>query len=319
MLEKIKIARVMKSDNEQMLSSISKRALKIISMIVIYLLLINLAFIFLYPFLYMLVTSFKSYADLNDITVKWYPRHFTPSNWVTAFNTLNFFKTFTNSMIVTVLATAGHIISCSFIAYGFSKFKFPFKNFLFILVIVTIVVPIQAIIVPQYILYSNFKWVGTYIPLILPTFLGFGLKGGLFIFLFRQSFIKIPKALEEAAAIDGCNPYYTFVRIILPTSGPVLLVCAVLSFVWHWNDFIEPSLYITNAKDMLLPQALPQMYQLLQTLDTALSDNELKMKLIFNQAVIMAGTAIAVLPLMIMYLGVQNKFIESIDRTGLVE
>ncbi|MBE6904430.1 MAG: carbohydrate ABC transporter permease [Ruminococcaceae bacterium] len=287
--------------------------------VIIYVLLINLAFIFLYPFIFMLVTSFKSYNDLMDVTVKWYPKEFTPSNWVTAIKALNFKTTFFNSLFVTTVSTLGHIVSCSFIAYGFARYKFPLKKVLFAAVLLTIIVPIQTVIVPQYILYSNLGWIGSYNALIIPTFLGSGLKGGLFIFLFRQFFIQLSPSLEEAAAIDGSNPYMTYLRIILPSSAPVLLVCFVLSFVWHWNDFFEPSLYITDAKQFLLPQALPQMYELLQALEISISENELKMKEIFNEAVVMAGTGIAVAPLMVMYLAVQNKFVESIDKTGLVE
>jgi len=286
---------------------------------IVYVLLIDLAFIFLYPFLYMLVTSFKSYNDVLDTAVKWYPKEFHPQNWAVAFKSLDFFQNFKNSVLVTVLATAGHIASCSFIAYGFSRYKFPFSNFAFALVIVTITVPFQTIMVPQSILYSKMGWNGGHLPLIIPTFFGFGLRGGLFIFLFRQYFIKIPAALEEAAYVDGCNPYKTFFKIILPSSGPVMLVCVVLSFVWHWNDFSEPFLYITKPGKFLLPQALPEMFSRLQSLEAASTEGEILLRQTFHTGVVMAGTAIAILPLLILYLAVQNRFVESIDRTGLVE
>lgn len=287
--------------------------------IVVYILLIDLAFIFLYPFIYMLVTSFKSYNDIMDVTVKWYPKEFTPSNWVRAFEGLNFFQTFPNSIFVTVMTTLGHVLSCSFIAYGFARYHFPLKKVMFFGVLLTIIVPIQTIIIPQYRLYSQMGMVNSYLPLILPTFLGFGLKGGLFIFLFRQFFLRLPSSLEEAAEIDGTNPFMTYFKIILPTSAPVLLVCIVLSFVWHWNDFFEPSLYLGDSSKWLLPQALPAMYERLKSLESAVTEGEIQLRKVYNEAVVMAGTAIAVLPLLVMYLAVQNKFVESIDRTGLVE
>ncbi len=287
--------------------------------IVVYILLIDLAFIFLYPFIYMLVTSFKSYNDIMDVTVKWYPKEFTPENWVRAFEGLNFKQTFPNSIFVTVVATIGHVLSCSFIAYGFARYRFPLKKVLFFGVLLTIIVPIQTIIIPQYRMFSQMGMMDTYLPMLLPTFLGFGLKGGLFIFLFRQFFLRLPASLEEAAEIDGTNPFMTYVKIILPTSAPVLLVCIVLSFVWHWNDSFEPSLYLTDSAKWLLPQALPEMYQRLQDLESAVTEGELELREVYNEAVVMAGTGIAVLPLMALYLMVQNKFVESIDRTGLVE
>lgn len=286
--------------------------------ILVYIILIDLAFVFLYPFIYMLVTSLKSYNDITDITVKWYPRELSPQNWKTAFETLNFSRTFFNSLFVSLLSTLGHLISCSFVAYGFARYKFPLKKLMFFGVLLTIVIPVQSIIIPQYRLYVQLGIEG-YWALILPTFLGFGLRGGLFIFLFRQFFLRLPTALEEAAEIDGTNPFGTFLRIILPSSGPIMLVCFVLSMVWHWNDYYEPSLYLTDANQWLLPQALPAMYNLIKEMGMTTSSDTVALRLMYHDGVVMAGTAIAVLPLLILYLCLQNKFVESIDRTGIVE
>lgn len=286
--------------------------------IVVYIILIDLAFVFLYPFIYMLITSFKSYNDIANITVKWYPREFSPQNWGTACTALNLPRTFFNSLFVALLSTLGHLASCSFVAYGFARYRFPLKKALFFGVLLTIIIPVQSIIIPQYRLYAQLGIEG-YWALILPTFLGFGLRGGLFIFLFRQFFLRLPVALEEAAEIDGTNPFTTFLRIILPSSGPIMLVCFVLSMVWHWNDYYEPSLYLNTVEQWLLPQALPSMYKLVKEMGTMVSEDTVALRLMYHDGVVMAGTAIAVLPLLALYLGVQNKFVESIDRTGLVE
>lgn len=294
-----------------------KRRLNGLYNIVVYILLIDLAFVFLYPFIYMLVTSFKSYNDIVDVTVKWYPKEFSPQNWVTAFEALNFKRTFFNSVFVSLASTFGHLAACSCIAYGFSRFEFPFKKLLFFCVLLTIIVPVQAIIIPQYRIYTQLGLSG-YLSLILPTFLGFGLRGGLYIFLFRQFFLGLPTALEEAAEIDGANIVVTFTRIIIPSSGPILLVCFVLSMVWHWNDFYEPSLYLNDSTQWLLPQALPAMYDMLKEFSNTVSEDSVMLRMIYHEGVAMTGTAIAVLPLLVMYLGLQNKFVESIDQTGLV-
>ena len=287
--------------------------------LLIYVILLNLSFIFLYAFLYMLVTSFKSYSDLMDVTVKWLPREFHPQNWLVALQKMQLPASLFNSVFVSLLATLGHVASCSLAAYGFARFRFPFRNLLFVLVVITIIVPVQTIIVPQYVLYNHIGWYGNFASLIVPAFLGQGLKGGLFIFLFRQFFLRLPPALEEAASIDGCTPYGTFLRIILPTSGPVLLVCTVLSVVWHWNDFFEPSIYLNDAKNFLLPQTLPQLQATVNSLQTAVTQESLATRETFTAAVVMAGAAICVIPLLILFGFIQNKFIESIDRTGLVE
>lgn len=289
---------------------------------VVYILLIGLSFVFLYPFLHMFATSFKSYDDLTDITVKWFPKNFTPSNWAVAFKSLDFFRSFGNSLVVSVTATAGHILSCSFIAYGFARFKFPFKKLLFAVLVLAIVVPLPAIIVPQYRMFSSYGVVNQqsildYTAILLPTFFGFGLRGCLFIYLFRQFFIKIPPALEEAAAIDGCNPFKTFFRIVLPSSGAVILVVFVLSMVWHWNDYYEPSLYISGEQWFLLPQLLPGMKAIIDTMSSNPADpNAIRT---YNDAVAMAGTALAAMPMLVMFFCVRNKFMQSIERTGLVE
>ena len=183
----------------------------------------------------------------------------------------------------------------------------------------SIIVPVQTISVPLYMLYSNLDWIGSYLPLIVPTFLGMGLNGGLFIFLFRQYYLRLPSSLEEAASIDGCNEYGTFFRIILPSTGSTMIVCFILSFVWHWNDFFEPGLYINSTKKYLLPQMLPAMYDFFEKMDVNTTQESLEMALKYHTGVIMAGTLICVIPLLVLFLFFQNKFMQGIERTGLVE
>ncbi len=289
---------------------------------VVYILLIGLSFVFIYPFLHMFATSLKSYDDLTDITVKWFPKQIVWTNWAVAFKSLNFLRSFGNSLIVSVTATLGHILSCSFIAYGFARFKFPFKKVLFAILVLAIVVPLPTIIVPQYRMFSSYGVVNQqnildYTAIILPTFFGFGLRGCLFTYLFRQFFLKLPSALEEAAAIDGCGPIKTFFRIIMPSAGSVILVVFVLSMVWHWNDYYEPSLYISGEKWFLLPQVLPGMKAIIDTMSSSTTDfNAVRT---YNDAVAMAGTALAAMPMLVMFFCVRNKFIQGIERTGLVE
>lgn len=279
----------------------------------LYLLLFDLAFIFVYPFLDMIITSFKSTSDLLNITVKWIPNSFDFQNYIVAMEQLQYFKYFKNSVFLTLMCTLGHVLSCSFIAYGFARYRFPFKDALFGFVIFTLIVPIQVIIFPLYIFYSNLEWINTYLPMIVPTFFGYGLKGGLFIFLFRQFFAGLPYQLEEAAKIDGCGPLRTFFTIILPVSKAALLVSIVLSLVWHWNDYFEPNIYIVDQNKNLLPSRLPALYKMLNT-DELLNP---ELDLIIDEAVVLAGTFLVVLPILIIYSLVQNKFMEGIEHSGL--
>ena len=304
---------------ENLLQTTKKTGAHLLIRFMLYLILCGLSFVFLYPFIFMLVTSFKSYDDIMNVTIKWIPREFSPGNWKIAFETLNVKTTFFNSLFVCSFCVLGHLLSCSFVAYGFTRFEFKGRGALFLVVVFSIIVPVQTISVPLYMLYSRLNWVDSYLPLIVPTFLGMGLQGGLIIFIFRQFYVRLPKSLEEAAYIDGCNEYTTFFRIILPTASPTILVSFVLSMVWHWNDYFEPGIYISQEKRFLMPQLLPSMYSFFENLMKATSQQDLELATRYHEGVVIAGTAICILPLLIMYISVQHKFMESIGRTGIVE
>lgn len=290
----------------------------------VYIMLILMAFVFVYPFLHMITTSLKSYSDLIDVTVKWIPKTLTLQSYQTAISVMRLENTLVNSVIITALATVGHVISCSFIAYGFARYNFPLKGVFFGVVILSILVPIQVLIIPMYITYVNFGIVRTYLPLILPCFLGYGLKGGLFVFLYRQYFLGIPKALEEAATIDGCGPLKTFFRIALPSAGSTTIVCIVLSMVWHWNDYYEPGVYFTDYNMMLLPQIVNSLKGLVAEMQnqillggTTMSSDTAGSNILFHDGVVMAGTVISILPPIIAYMFLQKKFMEGIEHSGL--
>ena len=285
----------------------------------VYVLLFGLAFVFLYPYLYMLSTSFKSYNDLINPTVKWFPKDFFFFYYRLAAQALDFVHSGLNTIFVAGVGTIGHVLVCSFVAYGFARFRFAGRSLMFAVVVLSIVVPVQTLIVPQYITWVNLNMADSYWPILLPTFLGYGLRGGLFIFLFRQQFVKLPRVLEEAAEIDGCGPIRTFFRIALPTAGATIVVCMVLSVVWHWNEFFESSIYISRQSEWLLPQSLPSMYSLIQSLATSDQPWMAEMQFTYHEGVVMAGTALATLPLLIFYLFMQRKFMASIERSGIVE
>ena len=296
-----------------------KGVLNFIVKVCFYLILIGLAFIFLHPFIYLIVSSVKSYNDINNSLIKWIPQEITLSNWSVAWEALNANRTIFNSIFVTLVATFGHLLTTSMAGYGLARYKFKGQKLLFVLLLLMIIVPTQTLIVPIYMLYSKLGWVGSYLPLIIPTFLGMGLKGVIHIFLFRQFFIKLSPSLEEAAALDGCGPFKTFFRIIIPNAQSPLLVCFILSIVWHWNDFFEPGIYLTSTKDYLLPQMLPTLYSLFQSISQASSAEAVQLALTYHEGVVMAATLICVIPLMIVYFIFQRQFMQGIERTGMVE
>lgn len=278
-----------------------------------YILLLDLAFVFLYPFIHMIITSLKTSDDLMNITVKWLPNSLFLENYKIAFTTLSYQRFFLNSFIVTLLATLGHVFVCAFIAYGFARYHFPGRDILFAVVIFSLIVPIQVLIFPMYIQYSKLNWINTYLPLTVPTFFGFGLRGGLYIFLFRQFFMGLPYELEEAARIDGCGPFQTFFRIVLPVSKASILVSTVLSMVWHWNDYFEPNIYLQSQTMGLLPSRLPYLYSMLTSEEII----DASMDLVFNEAMVLAATFLVILPILVVYSVLQNKFMEGVERSGL--
>lgn len=290
--------------------------------ILMYMLILGLAFVFIYPFIYMITTSLMSNSDLNSTSVHWIPTEIKFENYAIAMQLMNVGMYAKNSLFVTVAASFGHIIACSFIGYGFARYNFPFKKILFACVMLAFIVPTQTIIIPLYLTYSNLQWLNTYIPLIAPTFFGFGLRGALYVFLFRQFFLTVPRSLEEAARIDGCGFMMTYWRIVFPLAKATLVVALVLSVVWHWNDFYESGLYISNpAKSFLPPRlsaiiaaanALPeQQAEMLQAL--GLQDGEDTL----NNAVIMAGAVMISAPVLVFFAFAQRQFMQGIERTGI--
>jgi multiple sugar transport system permease protein len=176
--------------------------------------------------------------------------------------------------------------------------------------------PSETIIVPIYILFSRLGILGTYIPIIIPCFLGFGLRGALFVFVFNQFFLSLPKALEEAAAIDGAGPIRTFFSIALPNAKASTLITLVLGVVWHWNDTYEPSMFIELQKNWLLPQMLPNIYQHISS-DVTVESLMNNSAVLYNEAVAMAATTLVIVPLIVFYMLVQSKFMVSVERSGI--
>ncbi|MDC7235864.1 MAG: carbohydrate ABC transporter permease [Spirochaetales bacterium] len=277
--------------------------------LLVYLILLDFAFVFLFPYIYMTVTSLKSPIQLLDMLAKWIPRELHWDNYTLAVKGLDFGRSFGNSLIVTVLSTIGHVFSASLVAYGFARFRFPGKNILFSIVLFTLIVPAQTVIVPLFIQFNRMRLLDTYFPLILPTYLGVGLRGGLFIFIFRQFFLGVPYELEEAARIDGVSDLGIYFRIVLPISMSAVLVTSILSIVWHWNDFFEPMMYLKTKGKFLLPMMLPNLTFNLESY-MQVADN-------VNKGVIMAGTFLSVMPILVVYLILQRHFVQSIARTGL--
>lgn len=288
--------------------------LGIVFKLIMYILLIDFAFIYLYPFLHMIINSLKSADDILDVSVKWVPNELCFDNFKLAFESLDYVPRFFKTLLAVGLCSLGHVLSCSFIGYGFARYNFRGKRILFFLLILSMVVPTQTIIVPLYILYSKLGMIPGQLAIILPSFLGFGLNGALFVFIFRQFFLSLPAALEEASAIDGCGPVRTFFRIALPIAKPTVIISTVLGVVWHWNDFFEPGLYIQKQKNFYLSMILPTMSEAVENAKAGVQEAA---ETPYTDATVMAAVILVVLPIFIGYMFIQRKFVQSIETSGI--
>jgi ABC-type glycerol-3-phosphate transport system permease component len=191
----------------------------------------------------------------------------------------------------------GVLISCSLVGYGFARFRFRGSTFLFYLLIVTMLIPWQALMVPQFLFFVKLGWYGTYLPLILPSFFG----AAFFIFLIRQYMRTIPKDLDDAARVDGLNYWQIFWRIILPLSTPVLTVCAVFTFLASWNDLLGPLIYLDDSDKFTVAIGLAN---LVTRADTPWN-------------LTMAANLVTILPCVLLYFFLQKKLIGGIASVGL--
>ncbi|MHC1785744.1 MAG: carbohydrate ABC transporter permease [Christensenellales bacterium] len=296
-------------------------------------LLAALSFVLVYPLLYMVSNAFKPFMQTYDPAVIWLPKALTLENLIDAMQILDIGNAALNTLQTAVVTSFIQVAACMLVGYGFARFEFRAKNVLFTLVVLTMIVPQQTISTSLYTTYRYFDpfrlmsllhWVtgglvGDHINLIdkpwlfwLPALLGMGLRGGVYIFVYRQFFLSMPKELEEAAEIDGCNPVRTFLHVMLPNAGTVVLTVLLFALVWNWNDYYTPAMFMKNH--LTLATALSSFQQNLQNL-SAIGGNYTDSALIATR--MQAAGLLVISPLLVLYAFTQRFFIQSVERTGL--
>lgn len=291
------------------------------------LLVFGLCFVIVYPLLYMITAAFRPRSEMNDPTIIWLTQNHTVSNIKDVIRVMNFWKTLGNTLFINIGCSIVQVITCAITGYGFGRFNFKGKNILFGVVIMMILMPPQIILIPQFMFFRYFNpfgiWhmiKGDYINLIdnaltmyMPALTANGLRAGLFIFLFRQSFRGLPKELEDAAYLDGCSPLGTFIKVMIPNAGSTFLTVFLLSVVWYWNDYYVSTSFFTNNSTIALQ---------LKNLDASLT------RILFNNGTVKvnarelivwmeAGCLISITPILVMYIFLQKNFTEGIARSGL--
>ena len=305
--------------------------------------LFGLCFVILYPLIYMLSTAFRPSAQMTDPSVIWLPKSFTLNNIKDVWGIMDFGPTLLNTVLLNLVCSLLSVVVCAVTGYGFARFNFKGKGILFAIVLMQIIVPPQITVIPLYLQWAFFKCAGlvkmvasagastflginikwsddhtqAYISLIdhsivmyAPAIFANGIKSGLYILIFRQFFKGLPKELEDAAYLDGCGPFKTFIRIMVPNAASSFLTVFLFAIVWYWNDYYVSST-INNHTVALALQKLSS------TLDAQLFNNAqvgTRKKIVWLES----GCLLTIAPILVMYCFLQKHFTEGLERSGLV-
>jgi multiple sugar transport system permease protein len=281
--------------------------------LLVYILLSAIGFIYLYPLLFMFATSIKSPQDLLNPMVQWIPTEFYSGNYSKAYRVLSYPKTFASSVLVSVLPSVIQTMVCAVIGYGLARYRFPGKNIIFLLILATFIIPAQNTIIPQMLTYREWGILGSIYVLLFPALLGQGFKSAIFILIFYQTFLAMPKVLEEAARLDGASDFSIFTKIALPAATPAFIISILFSIVWYWNETYSTVIFLEGGIQTLPMQLLKfaLAYENLYPQGAANLFDRL------NEAVKLSGTFLIILPLLVLYFLMQRWFVESVDRTGI--
>lgn len=289
---------------------------------------LTFCYVLLYPLIFLIVGMFKCPADFSDPTVTWVPKTITFLSIQRAIEALNFTTSLKNTFLYEIFAAFIEICSCAIAAYGLARFDFPYKKVLALFMFLTILMPVQMTLIPTLINYKSLDFLGilglvnrfsdvdlrpsildTGFSFWLPSLFAVGLRGGLMIFIYMQFFKGLPKELEEAAWIDGANPIKTFFKVIIPSSGVVIITVSLFAFVWHWNDYYLALMYTSSNKTLSVIMA--RIFTQLELQGFYDSSPEA------TGAALAACFLVIVIPL-VLYMVVQHWFVQSIDRVGIV-
>lgn len=277
--------------------------------VILYGLLIIIGFVYLYPLLHMLTYSFKSLQDLLDPTINVLPSTLYVANYTNAFLVLDYGPLLLQTLTVTLIPAVLQTGVASLIGYGFARFQFPLKKVWFALLLATYVIPPQVTMIPRYVLFFNLGILETVFAIIVPATFGQGIASAIFVLIFYQFYLMIPKALDEAAQMDGATRWMIYTKVAIPLSLPSYLTAFLFSFVWYWNETYIMRLFLGNGGETLLIRLL----NFVSAYNAVLGGgNDYA-----NEAIRMAATLLIIAPLIVAYFILQRLFIEGIDRSGI--
>jgi multiple sugar transport system permease protein len=265
----------------------------------IWLMMVGIAIIMVLPFVWLVSSSLKLEQRVFQFPPQWIPNPIQVINYYEALTLKPFLNIYLkNTMIIALLNQVAILVSASFCAYGFARLEFPGRDFWFSVVLATMMIPFFAILVPQFVIFTRLGWTDSFLPLTVPYFFG----GGAFnIFLFRQFFRTLPKELSDAARIDGCNEFAIYWRVLLPLTAPALITVAIFTFLFSWNDFIGPLLYLNSPEKLTVAIGLVAFRGAMRT----------------RWNLLMAASTAMTLPVILLFFVLQRYFIRGVVMTGL--
>lgn len=272
---------------------------RLVTKIVVFIILSLAAIAFLLPFAWMISTSLKPKSQIFVYPLIWIPDPPMWGNYAKALNNPSFqyFLFFGNSLYYAVLSTVGIVVSCSLVAYAFARLQWWGRDIWFVITLATLMIPYPVTLIPLYLIFSKIGWVNSFKPLIVPNFMG----TAFFIFLLRQFFLTIPMDLSDAAKIDGASEFQIYRRIIMPLAKPALATVALFTFLYTWNDFLGPLIYLTDGDKYTLAVGLAAFRGQFRT----------------QWDLMMAAATVVTAPIVIVFFFAQKQFIEGITLTGI--
>ena len=277
-----------------------KSTKEIITKIILYIIILAGAFIFMIPFFWMLSTALKGQEEAFQIPPQWIPNPVHWENFSIGWNTLPFWLYLKNTVIIIALSLVGQLLSASLVAFGFSRLQFTGRDILFFIMLSTMMIPPQALIVPQYVLFNKINWVGTFNPIVIP---GYFAGGASMVFLLRQSMSQIPKELDESAFVDGASHFQIWWNIVLPLVRAPLATVSTFLFVGLWNNLLGPLMYLQSVGLYTLPVYTSTLYNINQTVQP--------------WPTIMAAAVLTTVPLIIVFFFAQRYILEGVVVTGM--
>lgn len=271
----------------------------LIRSLIFYAILLGASAFFLFPMIWMIGTSLKTIEEVGQPQLRLLPETFQWGNYEKLLNEAAFYRAYANSVFVTLMVLIGTVTSITAVAFAFSRLEWRGRNLVFALMLGTLMLPAQATLVPQYVLFHNLDWIRTFNPITLP---GFFAGGASLIFLLRQFMMSLPRELDEAAMIDGASPLQIWWHVILPLSTPGIATITVFLFVGQWNNLVQPLIYLQRAELFTMPIYVAQK-------------NNLQESPIPWQD-IMAASVMFVIPVLVVFMLTQRYFVQGITLTG---